>query len=316
MKSRVKALRKALSRDEANVSLSNEVEKRRERLRTRIENWRDLQKDLTPQLGDLIAQQAIQNKTANAPEEEVLYVPSNFTEAERIKYDLVKLGEHERHFLEGTAFDYIAKVKTITKTFFASHADKKAEGYSQRTHTRSITVIEDIEERQTAAIVDYSVTRNAMISLGMSQHDPSFPPLSKDDTYRKPTHLKRAVGDSRRNDGALWSAGVTGGVSHIVGSLSATSGHSSSTLNPPVVTQAIRRKRKIFTYIQTLAKFSTHLLYFNQGRALPSEENQSKGKKARVDGPSSTQGSTSAVAVEEATDGAKKPKEGKPFGPQ
>ena len=51
----------------------------------------------------------------NAPEEEVLYVPSDFTEAERIKYDLVKLGEHEHHFLEGTAFDYISKVKTISK---------------------------------------------------------------------------------------------------------------------------------------------------------------------------------------------------------
>jgi hypothetical protein len=299
----------------ANVSLSNEVEKRRERLRMQIENWRDLQKDLTPQLGDLVVQQAIQKKTANAPEEEALYVPSDFTEAERIKYDLVKLGEHEHHFLESTAFDYIARVKTITKTFFASHADKKAQGYSQQTHTRSITVIEDIEERQTAAIIDYSVTRSVMISLGMSQHDSSFPPLSKEDTYRKPTHLKRAIGDSRRNDGALWSTGVTGGVSHVVGSSSATR-HSSSTVNPPVVTQAIRRKCKIFTYIQTLVKSSTYLLYFNQGRALPSEENQSKGKRIRVDGPSSTQESTSAAAVDEEMDEAKKKKEGKPFGPQ
>jgi len=197
----------------------------------------------------LIAQQAIQKKMANAPEEEVLYIPSNFMEAECIKYNLVKLGEHEHHFLEGTAFDYIARVKTITKTFFASHANKRAQGYSQQTHTCSITVIKDIEECQTAAIVDYSVTRNAMISLRMSQHDPSFPPLSKEDTYRKPTHLKQAIGDSRWNDGALWSAGVTGGVSHIIGSSSATSRQSSSTFNPPVVTRAIRCKCKIFIYI-------------------------------------------------------------------
>jgi hypothetical protein len=306
VKSRVKALRKALSRDEATVSLSNEVEKRRERLRMRIENWRDLQKDLTPQLGDLVAQQAIQKKTANAPEEEVLYIPSDFTGAERIKYDLVKLGEQERHFLEGTAFDYISKVKTITKTFFASHANKKAQGYSQQTHTRSITEIEDIEECQTAAIFDYSVTRNAMISLGMSEHDPCFPPLSKEDTYRKPTHLKRAVGDSRRNDGALWSAGVTGGVSHVVGSSSATSEHASSTFHPPVVTQAIHRKRKPFR----LAKSLTHLLYFNQGRAPQPEGNKSKNKRVRVDDASATQESTSAAAVSEETDEAKRPKEG------
>ncbi|KIM36002.1 hypothetical protein M413DRAFT_20657 [Hebeloma cylindrosporum] len=200
VKSRVKALKKTLSQDLSSVALSNEVEKRCERLRAQIQNWCDCQKDLTPQIGDFVARQAIQRKTANAPEEEVLYVPSDFTEAECIKYDLVKLGEHERHFLEGTAFDYISKVKTITKTLFATHADKKAQAYSQQTHTRSISEIEDIEERQTMAILDYTVTRTAMISLGMSQHDPSFPPLSRDDTYRKPTHLKRAIGDSRRND--------------------------------------------------------------------------------------------------------------------
>ena len=191
----------------------------------------DLQKDLIPQLSDLVAQQVIQKKMANAPEEEVLYVPSDFTEAEHIKYDLVKLGEHEHHFLEGTAFNYIARVKTITKTFFASHVDKEEEGYSQQTHTCSIAVIEDIEECQTVAIVDYSVTCNAMISLRMSQHNPSFPPLLKEDTYQKPTHLKRAVGDSHQNDGTLWSAGVTGGVLHVVRSSPATR-HSSSTLTP------------------------------------------------------------------------------------
>lgn len=223
----------------ANVSLFNKVEKQRKWLRLQIQNWHDFQKDLTPQIGNFVAQQAIQKKTANAPEEEVLYVPSDFMGAERIKYDLVKLGKQERHFLEGTAFDYISKVKMITKTFFASHANKKAQVYSQQTHTRSITEIEDIEEHQTAAIFNYSVTHNAMVSLGMSEHDPCFPPLSKEDTYRKPTHLKRAVGNSHRNDSALWSAGVTGGVSHVVGSSSATSKHASSTFHPPVVTQAI-----------------------------------------------------------------------------
>ena len=228
------------------MALSNEVEKQRDRLRTRIKNWRDFQRDLIPQIGDLVAQQAIRGTTANAPEEEILYIPSDFTEAERVNFDLVKLGEHERHLLEGTAFDHIAKVKTITKAVAASRVDKKAEGYSQQTHTRAMTQIEEVEERLQAAIDDYSATRNSMISLGMSTNDPSFPPLSKQDTFRKSTLLKRAVGDSRRTDGALWSTGITGGTSHVVGSSPATTEHSSSaaTANTPVVTQAIRRKRK------------------------------------------------------------------------
>jgi hypothetical protein len=296
VKSHVKALKKALSTDNANVSLSKEVEKRRERLGIRIENWRDCQKDLTPQLGDLVAQQAIQKKTVNTPEEEVLYIPSDFTEAECIKYDLVRLGEHERHFLEGTAFDYISKVKTIMKTFFSSHANKKAQGYSQQTHTRSISEIEDIEERQTTSIADYSVIRNAMITLGMSQHDPSFPPLSKEDMYRKPTHLKRAVGDSRRNDGALWSTGISGGVSHVTGSpATSLSSYSPLTDTPPVVTQAIHRKRKNFTYTQMLGQSNSPPAF--QGRAPQPEGETSKHKRVRIEGPLATVESTSVSAT-------------------
>ena len=74
---------------------------------------------------------------------------------------------------------------------------------------------------------------------------------SKEDIYWKLTHLKRAIGDSRQNDSALWSAGVTGGVSHVVGSSSATSKYASSTFHPPVITQAIHRKHKPFIYFQT-----------------------------------------------------------------
>ena len=196
----------------------------------------------------------------NAPEEEVLYVPSDFTEAERIKYDLVKLGEHEHHFLEGTAFDYISKVKTISKTFFASHVNKKAQGYSQLTHTLFITEIEDIEECQSTAIINYLVTHNAMIALRMSQHDPSFPPLSREDMYRKPTHLKRVIGDSRRNDGALWSARNTGGVSLAVDPKPVTSAEQSLIVNPPVVTQAVHHKHKKFTNNEMIVDNLTYIL--------------------------------------------------------
>ncbi|KDR81111.1 hypothetical protein GALMADRAFT_136164 [Galerina marginata CBS 339.88] len=120
----------------------------------------------------------------------------------------------------------------------------------------------------------------------MSQHDPSFPSLSKQDTYRKPTHLKRAVGDSRRKDGAIWSAGVTGGTSHVVGSLSSASEPSSSTVNAPIATQAIRRKR----------------------RAPPPEETVSNGKRARVDMPPPNQAGASIAADTEEIDGKKAPK--------
>jgi hypothetical protein len=51
-----------------------------------------------------------------------------------------------------------------------------------------------------------------MIWLGMSPDDPSFPKLTLEDTYRKATHSKCAVGDSTSFDGLLCTRlGVTGG---------------------------------------------------------------------------------------------------------
>ena len=78
---------------------ATEIEKRRERLRTRIDNWRDvIQKHLVPQIGDVVAWQAISGKSADTPENEILYLPSDFTEADRIKFDMIKLGEQELVF--------------------------------------------------------------------------------------------------------------------------------------------------------------------------------------------------------------------------
>jgi hypothetical protein len=41
----------------------------------------------------------------------------------------------------------------------------------------------DVEERQDVLIALYSVSRAAMISLGISPDDPSFPKLTLEDTY-------------------------------------------------------------------------------------------------------------------------------------
>jgi hypothetical protein len=223
-----------------------EIEKRRERLRKRIDDWRDvIQKNLVPQIGDVVARQAISGKSADTPENEILYLPSDFTEADRIKFDLVKLGEHERHFLQGTLCDFVAKIKTKSKTVDAWKADKKAQAYGQRGHTRAMKQVHDVEERRDVLMAHYSASRAAMISLGMSPDDPSFPKLTLEDTYRKATHSKRAVGDSRTSDGLLWTrSGVTGGTRQSHASTSMAVGSSGLlTQTATIGTQVVHSKR-------------------------------------------------------------------------
>ncbi|KDR66863.1 hypothetical protein GALMADRAFT_283703 [Galerina marginata CBS 339.88] len=107
---------------------SSERESMRNHLRKRIDDWRKLQRDLTPQIGDFVARQAgVSLKSADCPEK---------------------------------------------------------------------------------AVAEYSATRDAMISLGLSSDNPQFPELTMDDNFRKPTNVKRAIGDSRRHDGGIWVGGA------------------------------------------------------------------------------------------------------------
>jgi hypothetical protein len=111
-----------------------------------------------PQIGDLVAQQVISGKTAGLPEKEALYVPSDFSEGDRIRYDLIALGENHRHFLQGTACNYVAKIKTVSKTIDSGKADKRLQEYAQHGHTRAGDQIRSIEKLQQRSIDNYSAT--------------------------------------------------------------------------------------------------------------------------------------------------------------
>jgi hypothetical protein len=226
-----------------------EIEKRRERLQKRIDTWRRIQKTLVPQIGDLVAQQAISGKAAGLPEEEALFVPSDFGEGDRIKFDLVSQGENQRRLLQGTACDYVAKIKTVSKTIDSGKADKKLQEFGQRGHTRAGDHIRSVEKLLQLCIDDYSATRDAMIALGMSPDDPSYPLLMLKDTFRKATHSKRAVGDSRRFDGLAWThTGVTGGSRRLP--FTATTPLSAQQPNPGIGTQVIKAKRKNSPFVE------------------------------------------------------------------
>ena len=66
-----------------------------------------LQKTVVPQVGNFVAQQAISKKFADSPEKEVLYIPSDFSESQCIKLDLVDLGKQKQQLHEGAVCDAI-----------------------------------------------------------------------------------------------------------------------------------------------------------------------------------------------------------------
>jgi len=232
-----------------------------------------------PQVGDLVLRQSVQGRTTNTPEEEILYIPSNFKEAERISFGLVILGEYERRILEGAACDVIRSLQTISKTLDAMIAGKKAHSYGQDRHTKAASQVEDMKAWQQATIDDYLSIRKLLIALGMTEEDPRFPPLSVEDTKCLSTYSKRAVGDSRHLDGKIWTAntGVTSGVRLPA---SAAAGPSLASEQAPVGTQSSKIKSKLVYH--HLCILTIHL---STGKAENIGKDAPKGKQRRLDEP-------------------------------
>lgn len=174
---------------------------------------------------------------ADRPEQAVLFIPSDYGDATARASDMIGLGRMEMQLREGAAFDAIRAVQNCVKIISALESDKKKNAFGQVSNTRARAKITDAEFRRDLAISSYNTSRAAMIALGLSPNDANFPPLSLRDTFRRPTHLKRKVGDSKSSDGRIWTMGVNGGRRDVPPTESST-----HELLAPVGTQGSNRK--------------------------------------------------------------------------
>ncbi|KAG5635469.1 hypothetical protein H0H81_011142, partial [Sphagnurus paluster] len=108
----------------------------REKLRTRISKWRSLQKAQMTSIGDQVLKQSVSKAFADAPESERLFLPSEFSPEERLKFDLITLARAEFQLREGAAFDALRSVRNIVKTLGTIGHEKKTQDYGQMRNTR------------------------------------------------------------------------------------------------------------------------------------------------------------------------------------
>ena len=163
-----------------------------------------------PQVANDVAQQSLSKTVADRPEQAVLFIPSDYGDAGGAS-GMILLGQMEMQLREGAAFDAIRAVQNCVKIISALESDKKKNMFGQVGTTRARAKITDAEFRRDLAISSYNSSRAAMIALGLSPNNTNFPPLSLRDTFRRSTHLKRKVGDSKSSDGRIWTVGVNGG---------------------------------------------------------------------------------------------------------
>ncbi|KAF8873364.1 hypothetical protein CPB84DRAFT_1895273, partial [Gymnopilus junonius] len=201
----------AFSKTENSEALKATIENAHERLRTRIDKWCSKQKCVLPQVADLVAAQV---QVALRPEDECLFLPSDLSEKERQDLDIpVRLTICEHWLLEGHVYDVLRDIRTIVKTLTNLCDEKKAQDYGQVRQTRSSTRIQEVVALRDGNIKEYNSACNSLINLGcIDNDDPILRPLKKEDTYHKRTTIKRAVGDTYRHDGLMWTnRGLTAG---------------------------------------------------------------------------------------------------------
>ncbi|KAF9547927.1 hypothetical protein CPC08DRAFT_729608 [Agrocybe pediades] len=247
------------------TSTEKELNTRRKQLETRLEKWRKAQKTIMPHIGDYIVSWAVSGKGPKLPENEKLFLPSDFTVDERRELGLTELGNVEYRLREGSACDAVMKLRTISKLYHALAMNTKAEAKGQVQHTRArVQEIETLAQRD-AQIFHYNEARRAMISLGLAPDSANYPPLTVKDTFRKATNVKRAVGDSRRIEGLIYT-----NQGRAVPHVQQSKGPTSSGLGPTPL-------------IPDCPRFGTCMVQFSKGSEYPINHlDGPKGKKRKL----------------------------------
>ncbi|KAJ6552856.1 hypothetical protein B0H19DRAFT_1072355 [Mycena capillaripes] len=182
------------------ASRTKELANRRSKFRTQLSELRQQQKYVMPQVGDKVASQAI---SAPAIEAELLYLPSEFSEAERREMNLVQLAIEEARWREGQAFDTLRALQNVVKALGALQRRKFKNDRQQKQNTRAMEHMDEGIKRRNHHMEAFNAARLAIITLTGSSN---FPVLTEADLFMKSVQQKRQVGDSNRTDGLLFRA--------------------------------------------------------------------------------------------------------------
>ncbi|KAJ7339721.1 hypothetical protein DFH08DRAFT_1013175 [Mycena albidolilacea] len=186
-----------------------EIASRRTKLTAQIDTWRKVRERVLGSIPDA-AEFVAMSQTCEV-EDEKLWLPSEFTVAQRVAmgHNMIALAEEEGKLREGEAYKLIRCLQSACKTLSALEDRKRLDETAQKGHTTAGEQILDTRRRRDNLIDSYNYVRKAMISLGTvidhNDEDSQFPFLSVKDTFTKSRRRERALGDSRRGDGMLYT---------------------------------------------------------------------------------------------------------------
>jgi hypothetical protein len=178
------------------------------KLRHDINNWRRTQLDLYPQLRDELDVVNIAE-----PEEESLFLPSKFSDAQRSFLGIQELARAEYSLREGQAHDALDKLRLAIQTFNYNVKFKLDNVRGQRPNTCAQEFLSSLSKDKVSAADKYRRVRTALLTLGLSENDKSLQPLLNTQLWCKDENAPAAQGDAKTEDPWYWMVGRPSGLS-------------------------------------------------------------------------------------------------------
>jgi hypothetical protein len=182
----------------------------RQKLRDDLVKWREKQFDLFPLLTE---ESKITSVDYLMPENEPLLLPSEFSEACRLRLGLQSAAKAEYQIREGQAHDRLDDVRRSIQTYNHHISIKANDVRGQRYALRARGIVDNLDANTQKAANAYNFTRNALLKLGLDSTDPLLKPLLPTELWAKNAAMPPKLGDSRRQDPWFWHVACPAGLS-------------------------------------------------------------------------------------------------------
>lgn len=184
-----------------------ELARKRDKLNTKIDAWRQEQLKWMPTVRKLVEE----DDSSDNPEALCLHLPSDFSELKREELNLTELAGIEMSLREGQAYDLLDELRQQLKINTMLQIDKQETVWGTRAGNRSLKAINEAHRLKRYWMSEYKAVREAMIALGLDITTSHFKILTEKDLYRNSTVVAHTLGSGTKPDGWVWTIGKGSG---------------------------------------------------------------------------------------------------------
>lgn len=198
------ALKEKTRSDDASLQrVVTEIESERLKLRSEIAIWRDDQALYMPDVLGLASE-------CTPVKNERLLLPSSIPSHLREKDWFDRVAQYEIELRRGQADDALSNLRLALRYKDSLDRGRRNVAYGNRNSTRAAVLLRRVADLVQSRADTYRLARDAMIGLGMSAEDKSYPVLLPGDVHLKRVFSDKELGEGQYTGSWIWNNGPRG----------------------------------------------------------------------------------------------------------